>query len=126
MARAQRPQRTPIIGRSILGVRGKEPGFSYRIVNDVDDRIESFKERGYEVVTDNSVQVGDKRVASPTKEGTPMQISVGNGVKAYLMRIDEDLYKEDQEAKNKQLLEQDESMKREASRENNYGGITIR
>ena len=37
MTRNTRPQRTPLQNRSVLGVKGKEPGFSYRIVNDVGD-----------------------------------------------------------------------------------------
>ena len=123
--KTNRPQRTSLTNRSVLGVKGKEPDFDYRIVNDVGDRIESFKERGYEIVTDNSVQVGDKRVANPSKEGTPQQVSVGGGVKAYVMRIKKDWYKEDQQSKELQLQEQEKSMKKEASKDLAYGQIKL-
>lgn len=109
------PRRTPINGvRSRLSVRGKEPGYEYRIVNDIDDRIAEFQEYGWEVVSDDKVKVGDKRVANPTSEGTPKQISVGGGTKAYLMRIKKEFYEEDQAAKAKQVNELESSMKKEA------------
>lgn len=81
-----RTRRTPINGtRNRLNVRGKEPGYVYRIVNDIDDRIQSLKEMGYEIVTDKDVTVGDKRIANPTQEGSPVKVSVGQGVQAYVM-----------------------------------------
>lgn len=117
-----RPQRTPLQNRSILGVKGKEPGYSYRIVNDVGDRIDSFKARGYEIVEDQTVQVGDRRVASPTKEGSPVQVSVGGGTKGYLMRIKDEWYKEDQAAKEAELKELEKSMKPVSS---DFGSIKM-
>jgi hypothetical protein len=122
MTRNTRPQRTPLQNRSVLGVKGKEPGFSYRIVNDVGDRIESFKARGYEVVEDQTVQVGDRRVAIPTREGSPVQVSVGGGTKGYLMRIKDEWYKEDQATKERELQELEKSMKPASS---DYGSIKI-
>lgn len=124
MATAKRTERTPINGvRSRLGVKGKEAGFHYRIVNDDEnDRVSLFLDAGYEVVTSNGVSVGDKRVATPTKEGTPVKISVGGGKQAYLMRIREDWYKEDQEAKQKQIAELEEGMKQKA-KDSFYGDI---
>lgn len=117
-----RVRRTPLQNRSVLGVRGKEPGFSYRIVNDIGDRIESFKARGYEIVEDQTVQIGDRRVATPTKEGTPVQVSVGGGTKGYLMRIKDEWYKEDQVAKEAELQELEKSMKPASS---DYGSIKL-
>lgn len=119
-----RPTRTPLGQRSILGVKGKEPGYSYRIINDIGDRIESFKERGYEVVADDSVKIGDRRVATPTKEGSPVQVSVGGGVKGFLMRIKDEWYKEDQQTKETQLKEQESAMKTNASQD--YGTLKLK
>ena len=121
-----RTRRTPINGiRNKLSVRGKEPGFEYRIVNDVDDRIEMMKERGYEIVTDTSVTVGDKRIANPTQEGSPVKVSVGQGVQAYVMRQREDWHKEDQEIKRQQADELEVQMKREAKESGFYGKLKI-
>ncbi len=118
-----RTTRTPLGQRSILGVKGKEPGFNYRIVNDIGDRVDMMKERGYEVVTDDSVKIGDRRIATPTKEGSPVQVSVGGGTKAYLMRIKDEWYKEDQAYKEQQLKEQEQAMKANSSQD--YGSLKI-
>jgi len=119
-----RPQRTPLANRSVLSVKGKEPGYEYRIVNDVGDRVDMFKEQGYEVVEDNSVQIGDRRVARPSKEGSPVQVSVGGGTKAYLMRQKADWYQEDQNTKETRLKELEGAMRTDATK-GMYGTIKI-
>jgi hypothetical protein len=99
MANKRKSYRDSINGtRGVLTVKNKDPNYVYRIVNDIDDRILNLTERGYEIVTQDT-PVGDKRVSVPTKEGTPVQISVGQGKKAYLMRIKKEFYDEDQVAK---------------------------
>jgi hypothetical protein len=121
-----RTRRTPINGtRNRLSVRGKEPGYTYRIVNDTDDRIQTLQEIGYEIVTDSKVSVGDKRIANPTQEGSPVQVSVGQGVKAYLMRQKQEWYDEDQIAKNAKNDELEAQMKREAKDSGFYGKLKI-
>ena len=123
---ATRTRRTPINGtRNRLSVRGKEPGYTYRIVNDTDDRIQTLQEMGYEIVTDSKVSVGDKRIANPTQEGSPVQVSVGQGVKAYLMRQKQEWYDEDQAAKNAKTDELEAQMKREANEAGFYGKLKI-
>jgi len=108
--------------RNKLTIVGKEPGFEYRIVNDDDDRIMDLQERGYEIVN-HAVKVGDKRVGVPKKEGTPVQISVGGGKKAYLMRIKDDWYKEDQAAKQEQVDDLEATIKSDSN--GDYGSIKI-
>lgn len=94
-----RPQRTPIGTRNVLTVKGKDPNYEYRIVNDVDDRITQFQEAGYELVSEDSVQVGDKRVNAASSVGSAKHIAVGGGTKAFVMRIKKDWYEEDQARK---------------------------
>lgn len=121
-----RVRRTPINGtRNRLALRGKEDGFVYRIVNDIDDRIQSMQEIGYELVTDAGVSVGDNRVANPTQEGSPIKISVGNGVQAYVMRQKQEYFDEDQATKAAQVNELESSMKREAESNGFYGKLNI-
>ena len=121
-----RVRRTPINGvRNRLNVRGKEPGYQYRIVNDVDDRIKTFEEMGYEVVTDTSVSVGDKRVAIGTREGSPAKVSVGQGVQAYVMRQKQEWFDEDQKKKQQYVNELEASMKRDSEKEGFYGKLKI-
>lgn len=124
--KTERPRRAPINGiRNILKVNGKDPNYEYRIVNDVGDRVQDFIERGYEVVTDNDVTVGDKRVANPKQAGTPCQVSVGQGIQAFVMRIKKDWYTEDQATKAAVINQTESSMRAEAQKDGNYGSIKI-
>ena len=123
--KAQRPQRTPLANRSVLGIKGKEPGYVYRIVNDTGDRVASFQEQGYEIVTDSSITIGDRRVGKASADGSPVQVAVGNGIDGYLMRIKEEYYKEDQAYKEQKLSELEQSMRKEAKDSSDYGNLKI-
>ena len=117
-----RPQRTPVGRRNILSVRGKEAGYEYRIVNDDKDRIDMFKEAGWEVVNSDQVSVGDKRVNQASPVGTAAQMSVGSGMKGVVMRIRQDWYDEDQEAKRASVYETESSFTNGAD----YGEVTVK
>jgi len=123
-ASAQRPKRTPINGRNVLTVTGKEPGYVYRIVNDAGDRVQQFLDAGYEKVLANDVQVGDKRINSASPEGSVAQVSVGNGEKAIVMRIREEWYKEDQLAKQAHVDQLEQTIKQNVSGAD-YGTVKI-
>jgi hypothetical protein len=124
-APAGRVTRTPVGSRNILTVKGKDPNYEYRIVNDVDDRIEQFKEAGYEIVSNSSdVQVGDKRVNSASSEGSVKQMAVGQGTKAYLMKIKKDWFQEDQQAKQRRVDELEKATKEKARKASDYGDIS--
>ena len=126
LANKRKPRRLSINGtRNVLTVSGKDPGFEYRVVNDDGDRVSQFEDMGYEVVKDSSIKVGDRRIANPTKEGSPVQISVGGGQKAYLMRIRKDWYEEAQEDKAKQVDEMEKGMLKDTKNSADYDNITI-
>lgn len=117
------PFRSKVNGeKGPLVIRGKEPEFEYRIANDTDNRVQELQERGYEIVT-HAATVGDKRVGAPKKEGTPHQISVGGGRKAYLMRIKKEWYDEDQKAKLEEPAELEAALK--ANSNSDYGKINL-
>lgn len=119
-----RTRRTPISGkRNILTVEGKDPNFEYRVVNDTGDRVAQFEAQGYEVVSDNNVKVGDRRIANPTKEGSPIRISVGGGVQAYLMRQKKEFYQEDQQAKQAYVDKVETATKTDARKSADFGKI---
>ena len=121
-----RTRRTPVNGtRNRLNVRGQEDGYVYRIVNDIDDRVQTLQEMGYEIVTDKNVTVGDKRIANPTQEGSPVKVSVGQGVQAYVMRQKKEFFDEDQQAKNARNDELEATMKLEAKDAGFYGKLKI-
>ncbi len=121
-----RTKRTPINGvRNVLTVSGKDPNYEYRIVNDTGDRISAMQERGYEIVSDTNIKVGDRRVANPTQEGSAVQASVGKGIKAYVMRIKKDWYTEDQAEKQNLVNESEQAMRKTAKQEGMYGKLEI-
>jgi hypothetical protein len=120
-----RTKRTPVNGRNILTITGKEPGYHYRIVNDAGDRIAQFLEAGYELVDADAVRVGDKRVAQPTAEGTKAQVSVGKGDKAFVMRIKDEWYAEDQAAKQAEVDKLELSITKNLAGKADYGTVNI-
>lgn len=121
-----RTRRSPINGsRNILTVSGKEPDYEYRIVNDLGDRVAIMQENGYEIVSDNNVKVGDRRIANPTQEGTPVKVSVGGGVQGYLMRIPKEFYDEDQASKQSVVDETELAMKKDAAKSSDYGNLKV-
>lgn len=117
-----RVKRTPLGQRNRLTVKDKDPNFHYRIVNTTtgsgSDRIQEFKEAGWTVV---DTEVGDKRVDTTSGLGKTSEISVGNGVKALVMRIPREYHDEDQAAKMAYLKEQEETMYQDAKAD--YGSI---
>lgn len=121
----RRVRRTPISGhRNVLTVVGKEAGYQYRFVNDAGDRVESFKEDGWEVVPAKDVRIGDKRVGAPTTTGSAAEASVGQGQKAVLMRIKQEWYDEDQAAKQAHVQQTEEAMKEKAL-DGTYGKFEV-
>lgn len=124
-APAGRVTRVPVSQRNILTVKGKDPNYEYRVVNDQDDRIAQFIEGGYELVEDESHDVGDKRVSQGTSVGSKKVFSVGQGTKAYLMRIKKEWYEEDQARKQKFVNSQEASIKEKAL-DGNYGSIEFK
>lgn len=123
---AQRPKRVPIGSRDVLTVVGKEPGYHYRIVNDTGDRIQKFLNAGYELVNSKDVQIGDSRVDNPSAEGSKAQVSVdkATGQKAFVMRIKDEWYEEDQKAKQDHVQAIEDAIK-QPSGVLDYGSVKI-
>lgn len=117
-------RRAPLMGRNVLTVaeEDKDQDYHYRIVNDVGDRVEILKEQGYEVVT-GRVRIGDKRVATPGSEGSPVTAHVGSGMKGVLMRIPKEWFKEDQAKKQEYVDSTEEGLK--STTAGDYGKIEI-
>jgi len=123
-APAGRPKRIPVGSRNRLDVIGKDPNFVYRIVNDVDDRVERFKQAGYELVDVNEARLSSQRVGAGTPEGTMASMPVGMGTTGYLMKIPKDWYEEDQRTKQVQIDASEESIKK-PNIDGAYGEIKI-
>ena len=122
----RKARRTSISGgRNILTVSGKDPAYEYRIVNDDGDRVSQFEEMGYEVVKDQNITVGDRRIANPTKEGSPIQVSVGGGTKAFVMRVPKEFFDEDRAAKDKHIDDLERGTLKEARESADYGKVSV-
>jgi hypothetical protein len=113
-AQVSRPRRTPIGRRNRLTVENRDPNYQYRVVNDVDGRVQDLLEQDYEIVLD--AKVGDKRVDEISSLGSAKQISVGNGVKAIVMRKRKDWFAEDQALRQKEIDDLEASMNIAAKR----------
>lgn len=120
----RRTRRTPLEGRNILTASGKEPGYTYRFVNDTGDRVQTFLDNGWEKVPAKTVRVGDKRLGVPGTEGSDATASVGQGTKAYLLRIRDEWYEEDQAAKQAQVNATEEATRQQAL-DGTYGKLDV-
>jgi hypothetical protein len=122
-----RRERTPFsANRKRLEVTNKEKGYVYRWFNDQDDRISRAQEAGYEFVKKGATAVGDKEVgrgntdinsATSTVVGRTAQ---SQPIRAFLMRIPEAWYQEDQDKK-----EATNRMVDDAIRAGKAGGASI-
>lgn len=119
-----RTQRVPVGTRKVLTVTGKEAGYNYRVINDSGDRVQEFLDAGYELVNADSVRVGDKRVNSGAAEGSKAQLSVGQGQKAFVVRIRQEWYDEDQARKQAHVNELESATKAKAL-DGTYGKLEI-
>jgi hypothetical protein len=103
-------------------VRNQEPGYVYRVVNDIDGRIDDLLEIGYEVVPQTKViRDGDKRVDDASALGSNSSISLGRGDRGVVMRIKKEWYDEDQKAKAVRADELESTMKKDGKQASDYG-----
>lgn len=95
-----RPKRPPVIStRMRLSVAGLDTkNFHYHWFNDVDDNIPRRLEEGYVFVDKDKKQVGDRTAYDSQSTSSLMHKSVGQGIKAYLMCIPQELWIERQKA----------------------------
>jgi hypothetical protein len=121
----ERRVRRQVLGRrNVLTVSGKEPGYVYRFVNDMGDRVALMEQSGYEIVNSKGITIGDSRLSTPSNQGSAVVASVGLGDKAVLMRIREDWYAEDQAAKAAHVKATEDAT-REKALDGNYGKLDI-
>lgn len=121
-----RPRRATLGKRNRLAIQNMEEGFTYRIVNDVDDRVDYLKGLGYELCSKEQVgAIGNKRVDNTSSIGSTAHFSVGQGTKAVIMRIPREYALEDQAAKQAEIDEVEGTMKSDARKAADYGKLEI-
>jgi len=112
----ERVRRTSINGtRNKLTVRGKDPDYEYRFVLDVDGRVEDLQSRGYTIVENDGIEVGDKRVGTATTIGSTVTTPSGDGRKLVLMRQKKEYYEEDKKFKEAEVNKTEEQLRNSAS-----------
>lgn len=114
IAQERRVRRTPIGKRNKFTIENRDPNYQYRVVNDVEGRVQDLLDQDYEIVLD--AKVGDKRVDEISSLGSAKQISVGGGLKAVVMRKRKDWFEDDQAAKQKEIDELEATMNIAAKR----------
>lgn len=123
-----RPKRTTLGTKNRLVVANPDPNYEYRFVNDTRDRVEIFKQNGWEVAPASEIKIGDKRVEDPSSIGSASRVPVGligeTSGHAVVMKIPKDWYKEDQKAKADEISRLENTMKADAL-DGNYGKIEI-
>lgn len=119
-----RVKRTPINARNVLTLSEMDPGYAYRFVNDTGDRVQAFLDNGWEKVPAKNVRVGDKRIGQPGTEGSDATASVGQGIKAYVLRIRKDWYEDDQAAKQARVNATEEATRVQAL-DGTYGKLEV-
>ena len=124
----QRPRRIPFgVPNTKLGITMSLPGYHLHWVNDTAGRIDEAKLGGYEFVSpsevnDTSKESHIKRLVGKREDGS--------GMYAYLMKIRQDWYDEDQRALQSQVDKFDRAIRRgdleKAPNDNRYNaGISI-
>jgi len=85
--------------RRLLDIPDKDPNFVYRLVNDVNNRISSMRDSGYEIIdrTGQEIEDFDVRIQDSASKNSALCQSVGSGITAYVMRKPKEWYDEDKE-----------------------------
>ena len=128
-AETRETMRVPIgANRDITNVHDTPNGYIDRWVNDDGDRVNKFKQAGYEMV--DSAKIGSSNVDGSHAENGVVSKDMGKDVTAYLMRQKLDYYEEDQAEKQKIVDGTEDSMRRKKveakdSTDGNYGEVKI-
>lgn len=116
----KRARRKPLAGDDILKMKeeDKRKGYRYRFVNDHEGRVQRFEDAGWDTVG-GTVQTKTPQAGDPSQMGTVVRRPVGGGRHAVLMRIEQELYDEDQKVKqdkiDKTVNEIDKFLKQDTS-----------
>lgn len=125
MEQKRTPKRASVNGtRNRLNVKNQDPAYMYRIVNDIDDRVQSLLDVGYEI--DTTTKVGDKRAGAPSSApGTPTTVSLGQGDKGVVMRIKKDLFEERKREKEELVREREDALQNPTQNGADYGKLSL-
>jgi len=122
----QTRKRIPLGTRNVL-TAPKKPGFERRFINDVGDRVQTFKDAGWNIVDDGS-KIGDDKAGKASLMGSLANPSVGGGQRGVLVEIPEELYKADRAESQAKISQVENELRRntraDGSKES-YGEVKI-
>lgn len=117
---SEQPRKRIKLGtRNILSAPQK-PGFVRRFVNDTGDRVQMFKEAGWNTVDDVN-QVGDPKLGTASSIGSGANPHVGGGQRAVLMELPEEIYSADRAESQAEITKIENEMKRNSKTEGKDG-----
>lgn len=121
-----RPARIPVGMRPKLAVVGKNPNYVYRWVNDTPGRIALFKQGGWELCSNDEVDVGNFTAEQSSGEGSLacQVVDGGTGLKAYVMKIKKEWFDEDQAHAEESVRKGEETLQPNYN-DGEYGKIVI-
>lgn len=122
-APVRRIKRNPLGRKNVLTVIGQDPDYHYRVVNDVGDRINEFKDAGWQIDVSENIRIGDSRLEQSSTLGTVRRVSVGGGVFGIVMRQRKDWYLEDQEDKQTYIKQTEAAMRPDS--DGGYGKVEV-
>jgi hypothetical protein len=121
--------------RDKLNVLGLDTAnWYYRWVNDIDERLQVFKNAGYEFVAKTEVKsLGDPTIDASKGTDSRVRKGVGGGRVAYLMKLPIEIKKEYDAEKAADILETERAMTKlksntnqhSAAQEADYGSLTL-
>lgn len=117
---SEQPRKRVKLGSRNILTAPKKNGFVRRFVNDTGDRIQMFKDAGWNTVEDVN-QVGDPKLGRPTSIGSGANPHVGSGQRAVLMEIPEEIYEADRAESQAAITKVENEMKRNSKTEGKDG-----
>lgn len=120
--RAERVRRPFLEDESadILTVKGTDPDYVYRWVNDLRGRVQRMIDAGYDIV-DEKLSYGAE---STSGAANTITVNAKHGDKGVLMRIRKEFYEEDQQTRARLIREKEDAIfKREREADGRYGKL---
>lgn len=123
----QARKRIPLGTRNVL-TAPKKVGFERRFINDNGDRVQNFKDAGWSVVSNEVDQVGDAKAGKASLMGSMANPSVGQGMRAVLVEIPEELYQADRAESQRQITRVENEIQRKTNPDpsaESFGEVSI-
>lgn len=120
VVKGENPRKRIKLGTRNILTAPQRPGFVRRFVNDTGDRIQMFKDAGWNTAEDVN-QVGDPKLGRPSSIGSSANPHVGGGQRAVLMELPEEIYLADRAESQAAITRVENEMRRDSKTEGKDG-----